>query len=264
MKKLLALTLLISVIFISGCASTIKTSSPVSPEDLTVSIEPLVIKEFNEQDISVNILNNNSTQAIDSVSVSSFDPFTIVGPSSQINIPAESKAALSFRVMAPSFDKAEDILMLTLSYASGIDGEEKPIIKTKVVPVQTVILPDAKLQFVGFAESMDKLRASPTVSTWETNKGENVTVKFSVKNHGQTTIAGESMYVVVDIENKLIGGNSTVNITEAMAKGGTSYTRGTELPILKDAPNGETNVYVNLMKGDYLLDSQTLVLKVKL
>lgn len=75
MKKFLALMLLISVIFISGCASTTKTSSPVSPEELAVNIEPLVIKEFNEQDISVNVLNNNSTQAIDSVSVSSFDLF---------------------------------------------------------------------------------------------------------------------------------------------------------------------------------------------
>jgi len=261
MKKLLALMLLISVIFISGCAST-KTNSPVSPEDLAVSMEPLVIKEFNEQDVSVTVLNNNSTQAIDSVSVSSFDPFTIVGPGTQVNIPAKSKAALSFRVMAPSFDK--NTSTLTLSYASGIDEEEKPVINTKTVPVQIVVLPDAKLQFVGFAESMDKLRASPPVSTWEAKKGENATVKFSVKNHGQSTIAGDSMYVVVDIENKLIGNNATVNITESMAKGGTSYTRGAELPVLEDAPNGETNVYVNLMKGDYLLDTQTLVLKVKL
>ncbi len=264
MKKFLTLILLVSIIFISGCASTEKTNSPVNPEDLAVSTEPLVIKEFNEQDISVNVLNNNSTQAIDSVSVSSFDPFTIVGTSSQINIPAKNEASLSFKVMAPAFDKAENTSMLTLSYTSGLDKEEKPIIKTKVLPVQTVVLPDAKLQFVGFAESMDNLRASPPVSTWETKKGENITVKFSVKNHGQTTIAGDSMYVTVDIENKLIGNSSRVNITEAMAKGGTSYTRGTELPILKDAPNGETNVYVNLMKGDYLLDSQTLVLKVKL
>lgn len=262
MKKLLALMLLISVIFISGCESTTKTSSPVSPEDLAVSMETLVIKEFNEQDISVTVLNNNSTQAIDLVSVSSFDPFTIVGPGSQVNIPAKGKATLSLRVMAPSFDK--NASMLTLSYSSGIDEKEKPIINTKVVPVQIVVLPDAKLQFVGFAESMANLRSSPPVSTWEAKKGENVTVKFSVKNNGQSTIAGDSMYVVVDIDNKLIGNSSTVNITEAMAKGGTSYTRGVELPVLEDAPNGETNVYVNLMKGDYLFDSQTLVLKVKL
>lgn len=262
MKKLLSLLLLISVIIISGCASTIKANSPVSPEELVVSIEPLVMKEFNEQDVSVKVLNNNSTQKIDSVSVSSFDPFTIVGSSPQINIPAESKAALSFRVMAPSFEK--NTSMLTVSYASGTDEKEQPIIRTKVVPVQMVVLPDAKLQFVGFAESMDNLRKSPPVSAWETKKGENITVKFSVKNHGQSTIAGNSMYVVVDIENKMIGNSSTVNITEAMAKGGTSYTRGVELPVQKDAPNGETNVYVNLMKGDYLLDSQTLVLKVKL
>ena len=155
-------------------------------------------------------------------------------------------------------------MTLVLSYASGADENEKPIIKTKVVPVQTDIMPDAKLQFVGFAESMDKLRASPPVSTWEAGRGKNVTVKFSVKNHGQSTIIGNSMYVLVDIENKLIGSNASINITESMAKAGTSYTRGVQLPILGDAPNGETNVYVKLMKGDYLLDSQPLVLKVKL
>ncbi len=67
MKKFLAVILLISVIFVSGCAST--TKPPVSPENLNVSIESLAIKEFNEQDVS--ILVSNSAQAIDSVSVSS-------------------------------------------------------------------------------------------------------------------------------------------------------------------------------------------------
>jgi hypothetical protein len=153
---------------------------------------------------------------------------------------------------------------LVLSYTSGVNEEGKPVLKTKVVPVQTIILPDVRLQFVGFAESMDNLLAAPPVSTWETEKGKNITVKFSVKNQGQSTIIGDSMYVLVDIENKLIGSSASVNITEGMAKAGTSYTRGVQLPILKDAPNGETNVYVKLMKGDYLLDSQTLVLRVKL
>ena len=72
------------------------------------------------------------------------------------------------------------------------------------------------------------------------------------------------MYVVVDIENKMIGNSSTVNITEARMAKVELPIQGMELPVQKDAPNGETNVYVNLMKGDYLLDSQTLVLKVKL
>jgi hypothetical protein len=262
MKKFLAVTLSILVICVSGCAST--TKSPVSPANLNVSIESLVIKEFNEQDVSALVSNNDIDQAIDSVSVSSFDPFKIVGLSSQVNIPAGKKAGVSFRVMAPSFNGAENSSKLVLSYASGVNKEGKPILNTKVVPVQTIILPDARLQFVGFAESMDNLLAAPPVSTWETEKGKNITVKFSVKNQGQSTIIGDSMYVLVDIENKLIGSSASVNITEGMAKAGTSYTRGVQLPILEDAPNGETNVYVKLMKGDYLLDSQTLVLKVKL
>jgi len=262
MKKFLAVLLSIFVIFISGCEST--TKSPVSPDNLNVTIESIIIKEFDEQDVSALVSNYNNDQAIDSVSVSSFDPFKIVGTSSQINIPAGKKAAVSFRVMASSFNEVENSTNLILSYSSGVNEEGKPILKTKVVPVRTIVLPDAKLQFVGFAESMDNLLAAPPVSTWETEKGKNVTVKFSVKNHGQSTIMGDSMYVLVDIENKLIGDSRSVNISEGMAKAGTSYTKGVQLPIRKDAPNGETNVYVKLMKGDSLLDSQTLVLKVKL
>jgi hypothetical protein len=262
MKKFLAVLLSIFVIFVSGCAST--TKSPVSPENLNVTIESIIIKEFNEQDVSALVSNNDNDQAIDSVTVSLFDPFKIAGTSSQINIPAGKKAAVSFTVLSPSFDEVENSTKLVLSYSSGVNEEGKQIPRTKAVPVRTVVLPDAKLQFVGFAESMDKLLAAPPVTTWETEKGKNVTVKFSVKNHGQSTIKGDSMYILVDIENKQIGDSAGANITEGMAKAGTSYTRGVQLPILKDAPNGETNVYVKLMKGDYLLDSQTLVLKVKL
>ncbi len=83
---------------------------------------------------------------------------------------------------------------------------------------------------VGFAEGMDKLRAAPPVSTWETEKGKNVTVTFSVKNNGQSTITGDSMYVLVDIENKLIGNNASVNITEPMAKGGNFLYTGCAAP----------------------------------
>lgn len=261
MKKVLALVLLVSAILASGCVST--TEAPVGPEDLIVSTEPLVIKEFQEQDVSVIVFNNNSKLAIDSVSISSFDPFTIVGPGSMVNIPAGKQATLNFKVMAPALG-VENSSVLVLSYASGIDEEEKPIIRTKAVPVETVVLSDARLQFVGFAESMEKLRVPPPVSTWAVERGGNVTVTFSVKNQGQSTISRESTYVLVDIENKMIGDNASFNINQSMAKGGTSYTRGLELPIMKDAPNGETNVYVNLYEGEYLLDFQTLVLKVKL
>lgn len=59
-----------------------------------------------------------------------------------------------------------------------------------------------------------------------------------------------------------MGGNGTLIIPEAMAKAGTSYTRGLEVPILGDAPNGDTNVYLTLSMNDHIIDTQTLVLKV--
>lgn len=263
MNKTLGLILIVLAILVSGCVST-TTMTPVGSEDLIVSTEPIVIKEFQEQDISVLVLNNNTTQPIDSVSVGFFDTFTILGPISEMNIPASNKAIVNVRIKAPAFDSVENTTMLTLSYASGLDEKEKPIIQTKSVPVRTVVLPNATLQFVGFAQGMDKLRAAPPASSWEATKGENVTVTFSIKNRGQTTIDEDTLVVLVDIENKQIGGNASFNITQAMARSGTSYTSGIELPILEDAPNGETDVYVRLMKGDYLIDSQSLVLKVKL
>ncbi|NYT19570.1 MAG: hypothetical protein GKC08_04685 [Methanosarcinales archaeon] len=263
MNKNLGLILIVLAILVSGCVST-TTISPVSSEDLILSTGSIVMKEFQEKDISVLVLNNNTSQPIDSVRVSSFGPFTILGENSELNIPATKQATVNARIEAPAFDSVEDTTMLTLSYTSGLDENEKPVIQTKSIPVQTVVLPDAKLQFVGFAQSIDDLLAAPPVSSWEAEKGENVTVKFSVKNNGQTTIDGNTLIVFVDIENELIGGNASFNITQAMARSGTSYTRGVELPILEDAPNGETDVSVRLMQEDHLIDSQSLVLKVKL
>ncbi|WP_440951653.1 hypothetical protein [Methanococcoides sp. FTZ1] len=263
MNKNLVLILIVSAILACGCVST-QTMTPVASEDLILSTEPIVMKEFHEQDISVLVLNNNTSQPIDSVRVSSFGPFAVLGDSSYINIPATKQATVNARIQAPAFDSVEETTMLTVSYASGLDEEEKPVIQTKNIPVKTVVLPDAKLQFVGFAADIDDLLAAPPVSTWEAEKGENVTIKFSVKNDGQTTIAADSLVVLVDIDNELIGGNANFTITQSMARGGTSYTRGVEIPILEDAPNGETDVYVRLMQGEHLIDSQSLVLKVKL
>lgn len=70
--------------------------------------------------------------------------------------------------------------------------------------------------------------------------------------------------VVVEIDNKEIGGSDTSIIGEAMAMGGTSYTEAVVLNVKKDAPNGETPVYVKLFMGDNLIDSKILTLRVKL
>jgi len=154
--------------------------------------------------------------------------------------------------------------MLTLSYASGKDEKGVPVIKTKTVPVQITVLPNASLQFVGFVESYEKRGEGTGLNTWTLEKGKNATITFSVKNNGKTTIDKNSLKVVVEIENKEIGGNDTFDIGEAMAMGGTSYTEAVVLNVKKDSPNGETPVNVNLFMGDNLLDSKTLTLKVKL
>jgi len=263
MNKILVTLLIISAILISGCVSSVE---PVNPEDVVVTPSPLTMKEFQESEITVNVLNN-ATLPVDSVKVISFDPFT-VQKSGVVNIPAKteqgmSSVALGVRIGAPGFKEVSNTTMLTISYACGKDKEGKPIIKTKTVPVQTTVLPDAKLQFVGFVRGPESKREAE-VATWTLEKGGNATITFSVKNEGKTTIDENTLRVVVEIENKRIGGNTTLPIDEAMARGGTSYTEAVVLPVYENAPNGETDVNVKLLMGDKVIDTKKLLLKVKL
>src|SRR3990172_11546301 len=105
MKTIISL-LIISIILISGCVSTI---DPVKPEDVIASIEPITIKEFQEQEISVIVLDN-ATEAIDNVRVASLDTFTVLS-SGNVNIPARtedgaSSVALMAKIQAPGFKSA--------------------------------------------------------------------------------------------------------------------------------------------------------------
>jgi uncharacterized protein YceK len=263
-KGIFILVLVISIL-ISGCASQTKSSEPVSPENVLVTTTPVVIKEYQEQTVSVTV-ENNATQAIDFVKVSAFDPLSATG-SSSLNIPGRTdkttSSAIDVMVKAPGFRTDTTNASVTVSYSSGSDDKGNPVVESKSAPAQITILPDAKLQFLGFVKNMSTLRDS-TIQKWELKKGQNATVSFSVKNNGQSTIDANSLVVVVESENELMAGNASLNITQAMAKNGTSYTTGVVLPVKSDAPNGETAVNVKLLMGDYVLDEQTLTLVVEL
>ncbi len=261
--RILSGMLVFLVILVSGCVSTV---DPVNPDDVTVRVTPVTIKEFQEMDISVSILNNGS-ESIDSVKVASFDPFTVVS-SGILNIPQRTKAgpggaAVDVKIQGPGFKTDTKNSAMIISYASGKNEKGEPVIKTKAVPVQTTVLPDAKLQFVGFVRGPEN-RSEAEVTSWEIAKGQNATITFSVKNEGRTTIDKNTLTVLVDIENKEIGTNKTLTIREGMARGGTSYTEAVVLPVFKDAPNGETDVLVKLLMGDNLIDTKTIHLKVRL
>jgi hypothetical protein len=262
MNKPILYMLIISTILISGCVSTI---NPVEPSDIIVNVNPIEIKEFQEQEIAVNVMNN-ATASIDAVSFSSFDPFTILTGGS-VNIPARtdkpSSVILNANVVAPGFKDVTNMTTLTIQYASGKDDKGNPYIKTKSVPVQTVVLPNATLQFVGFVKGLDNLLGAQ-VNAWEASKGENVTISFSVKNQGKTIIEENTMKVYVEMGTSRMGTNSSLTIGNAMAKGGTSNTLGLQMQVPKDAPNGETEVIVTLKMGDKILDSKTLKFNVKL
>jgi len=262
MNKPILYMLIISAILISGCVSTV---TPVDPSNIIVNVNPIEIKEFQEQEIAVNVMNN-ATAPIDSVSVSSFEPFSILSGGS-VNIPARTdkptSVILNAKVSAPGFKDITNTTTLTISYSSGIDDKGIPYIKTKTVPVQTVVLPDAKLQFVGFVKGLDNLRDAE-VNAWEAGKGENVTISFSVKNEGKTIIEENTTKVYVDMGTSRMGSNSSLTIRNAMAKGGTSNTLGLQIQVPKDAPNGETEVIVTLKFGDKILDTKTLKFNVRL
>lgn len=262
MKKLIIGLLMAALILLSGCVSTVK---PVQPDDVIATIAPITLKEFQEKEVSI-LVSNNGTEPIETVTVLSFTPFKVTGGSNP-NIPARttepSSVVINARIEAPGFKDVSGTTEMLITYASGKDEKGMPVIMTKKVPVQTTVLPNAKLQFVGFVKGMENL-SEAEVTSWEINRGENATITFSVINEGKTTIDGRTMSVYIDVVEKSIGTNKTLTINESMARSGTSYTKGVLLPILENAPNGETDVYVKLFAGDKELDSKKLVLKVRL
>jgi hypothetical protein len=260
-NKVILNLIIISLILLSGCVST---KAPVDSEDVMVDISPIKIKEYSEQQISLAI-SNKANEPIDNVKVTSFGSFSVL-ESSSVNIPGmkdELKpVSIAVKILAPSFDSDEE-QMLTLSYSSGKDEKGNPVLKTKNIPVETTILPNANLQFLGFVKGMENI-SEAEVTTWTIARGENATITFSVKNEGRTTIDENTMDVLIEVDNKRIGSSKKITIKEPMARAGTSYTKGVEVPILENAPNGETDVVVTLLKGDEILDSRTLLLIVKL
>ncbi|ETA69386.1 MAG: hypothetical protein PWQ51_1304 [Methanolobus sp.] len=264
-RKIIIAMSILAMVLVSGCTDTVQSADPVSPDNVFVSTNPVVIKEFQEQDITLTVTNND-TQAIESVTVSGFIPFTVTGTGS-LNIAGKETTAqssvLNAKITAPAFNTDVNDSAVTVSYLSGMDEEGKQITKTKSVPVDVIITPDVQLQFLGFVENMSSLRTASS-ETWELKKGTNATISFSVKNHGQSTIPVGLLTVEFDVDNELIANDTSMEINEAMARSGTSYTKGIQIPVKDDAPNGETDVYVKLMYGDNVVDEQTLILTVKL
>ncbi|MDL5503221.1 MAG: hypothetical protein QSU88_08390, partial [Candidatus Methanoperedens sp.] len=79
------------------------------------------MKEFQEKEITVTVLNN-ATSPIDSVSLKSIEPFIVLS-GGNVNIPARadqpSPVALSAKIQAPGFKDIANTSTLVVSYQSG-------------------------------------------------------------------------------------------------------------------------------------------------
>ncbi len=267
MKRVLLIVLFIALVLISGCVSTV---SPVDPRNVSVSLvgmDSIKMKEFQEETFVISISNNGDIH-LEDVKVDSFHPLVLIG-SEHANIPGKKKdepapsSSIKVKVRAPGFKSPYSTATLKLTYLSGKDEKGKPIPGNKSLKIPLTLLPNAQLQYVGFVKDMEHLLEPESEST-AVDKGENATITFSVKNLGETIIDGNTLRVIAEVENERMGIGGTVNISEDMARQGTSHTKGVLVRVPKDAPNGETKVFVRLIMGDNVIDEKTLTLRVNL
>ncbi|MBC2763327.1 MAG: hypothetical protein HF970_08440, partial [ANME-2 cluster archaeon] len=80
--------MILSVILISGCTSGTQPVDPVNPDNITVNSIYISMAEYQEQYVSVTIVNT-ANEPIDSVTVTSFGNFKVLD-SGMLNIPGKT------------------------------------------------------------------------------------------------------------------------------------------------------------------------------
>lgn len=264
MLKTIVLSVVLFSVALSGCLDP-GQGGETMPEDvqiLQISPSELKVSEGKSTAISVLVANNGSgpleqihISSLSGFSVSSNDGRNIAVKKSGETLP---NATLTALVTAPSYKDAPTESTLMLSYKS--NGE-----KTKNVEVPVKILPDAELQFVGFAASKDTV-ATEHLEKITTKKAGTIFVTFSVKNNGDSTIDVNTLKVLVDVKEDSMGQDNQRIVSDAMARKGTSHTLSCPITIPETAPNGETDVTVTLVTSDggEVLDSEQITLVVSL
>ena len=261
--KFLVLCAVVLSVTVSGCLSPSEDAETMPEDVLILLISPGVIKLSEAKSATIDVLvANNGSGPLDELRISSLSGFTV--KSDSINIAAKKRggttpnATISALVTAPSFKDAPNNATLVLTYKS--NGE-----KTKQVDVPVKVLPDAKLQFVGFASSKDTVMTEH-VEKIKTKKAGIIYVTFSVRNDGETTIDTNTLKVMVDVKEDSMGQDNERIVSESMARKGTSYTLSVPITIPETAPNGETDVYVTLAttEDEEILDNKQIILVVQL
>ncbi|MDY6965854.1 MAG: hypothetical protein SVM80_07790 [Halobacteriota archaeon] len=262
--KGLVLCVVVIAAIVSGCLSPPQEAETMPENVQILQISPAVLKlnEGNSATINVEVANNGSGP-LEDLRISSLAGFGIRSNASRnvaTNKKSEEKptATISALVTAPSFQGVPPNVTLTLTYIS--NGE-----KSKSVEIPVKVFPDAKLQFVSFAASEDRIRYDYDEKI-TTKKAGTIYVTFSVKNEGKTTISGDNLKVMVDVKEDTMGQDNEKIVGEAMALNGTSFTLSVPITVPVTAPNGETDVYVTLVTAQdtEVLDSKKLTLIVQL
>lgn len=263
--KALVLCVILGAATISGCLGPSEVGETMPEDVLILQISPALIRLSEGETETINVVvANNGSGALEELRISSLSGFALGPSGGGRNVAAKKEGEeipsvkLSTQVTAPRFKDAPSNATLVLTYKSNGD-------KMKSVDVPIKILPNAKLQYVGFAATEDRIRHDQE-QTITTEKSGTIYVTFSTKNEGESTIDGGTLKVMVDVKEDAMGKDNESVVKEGMARKGTSYTLAVPITIPETAPNGETDVYVSLVttEDEEVLDGKIITLIVKL
>lgn len=240
---------------VSGCAGNV--AEIVRDNEVVVKIDPITIPEYTEKNVSVIITNMNQTYPIYAVSVRSVSNLALVERNQVGGILPGDTVKIEFKVKAGAVGST-DTTTIRLSSIVSPDGNGV-VVKDITVPV--TIAPNVKLEMSGLTTTDPEGPIAPAIMV---GRGYPVYVVYQVKNYGEYTIPEKTLWVRATIKNQAIGGNRSAWIYESMAFAGTSSRSYIPLDILDDAPNGQTDINLQLLMGNAVIDEKKLVIKVAL
>lgn len=243
------------IVAVSGCASD--TVEAATDSDISVRIDPIVMKESSTANVSVIITDKNVKCPVYAVSVRDITGLQLVERNVEGGILPGDTVKVEFRVKSPEMS---NITNTTIKVAHIVTPEPENRVIMKELTVPVVLLPDVRFATAGL--SADNSTAG--TQNLEVIKGSNIYAVCSVKNFGKSNVDSKTLWVKAYIENPEIGGNASAWIDNSMTYDGISESKQLALHVDDNAPNGVTKVILQLKTGNYVIDEKQLSLRVKL